>query len=80
MTKSDGEFLRLASLIEKGFDASAYRYFCMTAHYRTQMSFSWDSLEATNTALQRLYQLAYDWGGAWRDCPRGLRPVYGSYK
>jgi len=62
MAKSDGEFLRLASLIEKGFDASAYRYFCMTAHYRTQMSFSWDSLEATNTALQRLYQLAYDWG------------------
>ena len=68
MAKSASEFLRLASLIEKGFDASAYRYFCMTAHYRTQMSFSWESLHATNTALQRLYQLAYDWGEPGRVC------------
>ena len=68
MAKSSGEFLRLASLIDKGFDASAYRYFCMTAHYRTQMSFSWESLQATNTALQRLYQLSHDWGEPGQAC------------
>jgi len=39
-----------------------YRYFCLTAHYRTQMSFSWESLEANATALNRLYKAAYDWG------------------
>jgi cysteinyl-tRNA synthetase len=39
-----------------------YRYFCLTAHYRTQMSFSWDSLASNQVALNRLYQAAFDWG------------------
>ena len=62
MSKSTGEFLRLESLVEKGIDPKVYRYFCLTAHYRTQMSFSWESLEANEVALNRLYQMAYDWG------------------
>jgi len=64
MSKSSGDFLRLATLIENGFSAMTYRYFCLSAHYRTQMSFSWESLEANNVALGRLYQAAYDWGEA----------------
>ncbi|MEJ6515447.1 MAG: cysteine--tRNA ligase, partial [Pseudomonadales bacterium] len=44
MSKSTGEFLRLETLLEQGIDPMVYRYFCLTAHYRTQMSFSWDSL------------------------------------
>ena len=40
----------------------SYRYFCLSAHYRTQMSFSWESLEANNVALGRLYQTAFNWG------------------
>ena len=62
MSKSTGDFLRLATLLEKGFSAMSYRYFCLSAHYRTQMSFSWESLEANNVALGRLYQTAYGWG------------------
>ena len=62
MSKSSGEFLRLASLSERGIDPMVYRYFCLTAHYRTQMSFSWESLEANATALNRLYKTAYEWG------------------
>lgn len=62
MSKSTGDFLRLATLSEKGFSAMSYRYFCLSAHYRTQMSFSWESLEANNVALGRLYQAAYGWG------------------
>ena len=62
MSKSTGEFLTLPKLQENGIDPLAYRYFCMTAHYRTQMSFSWESLKASQTALNRLYQAAFDWG------------------
>lgn len=62
MSKSTGEFLRLETLLEKDIDPLVYRYFCLTAHYRTQMSFSWESLEANQVALNRLYQAAYDWG------------------
>jgi len=62
MAKSSGDFLRLETLIEHGFTAFDYRYFCLTAHYRSQLSFSWESLKANSTALGRLYQSAYDWG------------------
>jgi len=62
MSKSTGEFLRLEMLTKKGVDPMVYRYFCLGAHYRTQMSFSWQSLEAEETALRRLYQAAFDWG------------------
>jgi len=62
MAKSTGEFLRLESLLERGMDTMVYRYFCLTAHYRTQLSFSWESLEANATALGRLYQTAWEWG------------------
>lgn len=62
MAKSRGELLRLATLEERGFEPVAYRYLCLTGHYRTQMSFSWESLESAATALSRLYQAAYEWG------------------
>jgi cysteinyl-tRNA synthetase len=55
-------FLRLETLIEHGYTTLDYRYFCLTAHYRTQLSFSWESLKANSIALGRLYQAAYDWG------------------
>ncbi len=54
MAKSAGEFLRISSLQERGYDPLAYRYLCLTAHYRTQMNFTWDALDAAATALSRL--------------------------
>jgi cysteinyl-tRNA synthetase len=54
MAKSAGEFLRLASLVERGYDPLAFRYLCLTAHYRSQLNFTWDSLDAAATALDRM--------------------------
>jgi cysteinyl-tRNA synthetase len=54
MAKSAGEFLRLSLLQERGYDPLAYRYLCLTAHYRTQMSFSWEALDSAVTALDRM--------------------------
>lgn len=62
MSKSSGEFLTIDVLEEKGYSALEYRYLCLTAHYRTQMSFSWDALDAAKTALGRLYEASYRWG------------------
>jgi cysteinyl-tRNA synthetase len=56
MAKSAGEFLRLASLTERGYDPLAYRYLCLTAHYRGQLNFTWDALDAAGTALDRMRQ------------------------
>jgi cysteinyl-tRNA synthetase len=54
MAKSAGEFLRLQSLIDRGYDPLAYRYLCLTAHYRTQLNFTWDALDAAAKGLDRL--------------------------
>jgi cysteinyl-tRNA synthetase len=54
MAKSAGGFLRLKVLTDKGYDPLAYRYLCLTAHYRTQMNFTWDALDAATTALERM--------------------------
>jgi cysteinyl-tRNA synthetase len=59
MAKSAGEFLRLASLTERGYDPLAYRYLCLTAHYRGQMNFTWDALDAAATALDRMRNGTY---------------------
>ncbi len=32
--------------IERGYDPLAYRYLCLTAHYRGQLNFTWDALDA----------------------------------
>jgi cysteinyl-tRNA synthetase len=56
MAKSAGEFLRLQSLIDRGYDPLAYRYLCLTGHYRSQLNFTWDALDAAATGLDRLRQ------------------------
>ena len=62
MSKSAGEFLRVQLLIDKGYDPIAYRYLCLAAHYRTQMNFSWESLDAAQTGLMRLRTAVYALG------------------
>ncbi|MFP4052604.1 MAG: cysteine--tRNA ligase [Phycisphaerae bacterium] len=54
MAKSDGEFLTLQSLIDRGYDPVAYRLFLLGAHYRQQLAFSWESLDASASAMNRL--------------------------
>ncbi len=54
MAKSAGEFLRIAYLVERGYDPLAYRYLCLTAHYRGQLNFTWDALDAAAVALDRM--------------------------
>ena len=66
MAKSSGEFLRVASLIERGYDPMAYRMLCLSAHYRSNLNFSWEALEAAATALERLRKASYEWGAPTR--------------
>jgi cysteinyl-tRNA synthetase len=56
MAKSAGEFLRIASLTERGYDPLAYRYLCLTGHYRSQLNFTWEALDAAQTGLDRMRQ------------------------
>jgi len=54
MAKSEGNQINLKTLVEKNFSPLAYRYFLLMAHYRTPVNFSWEALEATQNAYNRL--------------------------
>jgi len=56
MGKSEGNIFTLKTLIDKGFNPLAYRYLVLTAHYRSKLNFTWQSLEAAQNALNNLYQ------------------------
>ncbi|MEX2028887.1 MAG: cysteine--tRNA ligase [Candidatus Paceibacterota bacterium] len=57
MAKSDDNFLKLGLIIDKGINPLTYRFWLLMGHYRTKMNFSWDALQASETALKRLYGL-----------------------
>ena len=54
MSKSSGEFLRLQLLIDKGYHPLAYRMLCLQAHYRSELEFSWEGLQAALVRLKRM--------------------------
>ncbi|NQV88289.1 MAG: cysteine--tRNA ligase [Parcubacteria group bacterium] len=54
MAKSEGNFLRLQSLLDKHIDPLAYRYWLLMAHYSTPMTFSFEAVEAAGKSLERL--------------------------
>jgi cysteinyl-tRNA synthetase len=58
MSKSSGEFLTLATATGKGYDPLAYRYYCLLTHYRKQLEFSWEGVEAAARGLDGLRALA----------------------
>jgi len=54
MAKSVGNIVTLDVLIDEGFDPLDYRYLCLTAHYRSELEFTWDNLRAARNSLSTL--------------------------
>lgn len=54
MAKSGDNFITIQTLIDKGYDPLAYRYFCLQAHYRKELAFSWEALYGSKKALRKL--------------------------
>ena len=62
MAKSQGDFLRLKSLVGKNISPITYRFWLLMASYRTKVNFNWEALEGAETALKRLYALYTEFG------------------
>lgn len=45
MSKSKGNFYTLEDIVERGFSPMDFRILLLSAHYRSQMNFTWESLE-----------------------------------
>ena len=56
MAKSNGGFITLKDLSEKGYSPLDYRYLLLTAHWSTALNFSYESLDSAKQARQRLVQ------------------------
>lgn len=54
MGKSEGNFLRLQTLVDNGYDPLAYRYMCFSAHYRSKLTFTWESLDGAASGYRSL--------------------------
>ncbi|MGQ8365630.1 cysteine--tRNA ligase [Glaciecola sp. 1036] len=54
MSKSLGNFFTLRDVLAK-HDAETLRFFLMSAHYRSQLSYSQDTIDQAKASLERLY-------------------------
>ena len=62
MAKSAGGFLRVQTLIDRGYDPLVYRLFCLSASYRSKLNFRWESIEGAARQLNRLRLAVHGWG------------------
>lgn len=60
VSKSLGNSITLRHLMDRGFSGDDYRYWLLTAHYRSPANFSWDALKASKQALFRLKRYMYE--------------------
>lgn len=54
MSKSLGNFYTLRDLLKKGYSGSQIRYMLLQTHYKTQLNFTLEGIEAANHSLRRL--------------------------
>lgn len=54
MSKSLGNVYTISQLQDKGIEPLAYKLFCYTAHYRTQLNFTFEGVMSSQKALNRL--------------------------
>ncbi len=60
MSKSKGAILTVSVLEEKGYNPLVYRFFCLQSHYRKPLEFSFDALDNTVAAYNKLLKRAAD--------------------
>lgn len=54
MAKSANNFYTLDDIIKKGYNPLAFRLLVLQSHYRNEINFTWDSLEAAQNRLKDL--------------------------
>lgn len=54
MSKSLGNVYLVQDIIDKGYEPLAFKMMCFTSHYRNKLNFTWEALESSQNALNRL--------------------------
>ncbi|MGA2138589.1 MAG: cysteine--tRNA ligase [Verrucomicrobiia bacterium] len=76
MSRRLGNFYTLRDLLAKGWSGREIRYVLLSAHYREQLNFTFDGLQAARSSLQRidefLLKLQEVASGEAQNCPTSL--------
>lgn len=59
MSKSLGNIYTISQLEQKGCSALDFRFFCLNAHYRKKLNFTFDGLASAKTSKERLCSMLY---------------------
>ena len=59
MSKSLGNVYTIAQLNEKGYSALDFRFFCLNAHYRKKLNFTFEGLTAAKISRERISSALY---------------------
>ena len=62
MSKSKENFYTIDDVLEKGYEPMALRLLFLGAHYRSELNFTWKSLEGAQTAFNRLKRMLSEIG------------------
>ena len=54
MSKSLGNTYTIASLEEMGYSPMVFRYFCLNAHYRKKLNFTFEGMDSAKVSYERL--------------------------
>lgn len=59
MSKKLGNTYTVKQLEEKGYEPMVFRYFCLNAHYRNKINFTFEGMDSAKTSYQRLVNLLH---------------------
>lgn len=56
MSKSLKNTYTISDLKDKGYKPLSYRYFCLNAHYRNKLNFTWEAMKAAQVSYDRFIE------------------------
>ena len=59
MSKSLGNTYTITQLSSRGYSPLAFRYFCLNAHYRKKLNFTFEGMDAAQVSYERLLESLY---------------------
>ncbi len=73
MSKSLRNFYTLRDLADKGFSPLAFRYLCLSAHYRSQMNFTLEALQDAENTVKSINDFVFRLSGGNAGLPKSKK-------
>ncbi len=56
MGKSEGNAMLVEDIVAKGYSPIVFRFFVLSSHYRSNLNFTWESMNEAKTKLERIIE------------------------